>query len=96
MLRQKLVVEVEAEEEGVQEEEEAVVAEEVEVEEDLEVEAKGVVVVISVFHVWMNVFYWRIKSDNEDIMKINTYKTTHNECLVSKAEMRIKILNALL
>ena len=59
MLRQKLVVEVEAEEEGVQEEEEVVVAEEEE-EEDLEVEAKGVAVVISVFHVvWMNVFYLR-------------------------------------
>ena len=57
MLRQKLVVEVEAEEEGVQEEEEVVEAEEGEEEEALEVEAKGVVVVISVFHVWMNVFY---------------------------------------
>ena len=50
MLRQKLVVEAEAEEEEAQEEEEVVVAEEVEEEEVLEEEGKGVVVVISVFH----------------------------------------------
>ena len=54
MLRQKLVVEVEAEEEGVEEEEEAVVAEEVEEEEDLEVEAKGVVVVFLDAHCEVN------------------------------------------